>query len=161
MSDVGQNISTDYQPDGSGASAYRICPALKNDFGYGSADYRGYPNGSSGNNVSTAILPNCSYADVKYNFDQGQPVIFGGYRQQGSFLGYKWPDGTGHAWVSDGYLQTAFVFTGVTYLNFHMNWGWNEQFNGWYQFNNWQINMGNGTTRNYQYCQDAVINIRP
>ena len=161
MSDVGQRISTDYQPQGSGASSYRICPAFKNDFGYSSADYRAYPNASNGTNATTLLLPNCSYIDIMSNFNQGQPVIFGGYVQQGSFLGVKWPDGTGHAWVSDGYIQTAYVFTGITFLQFHMNWGWNQQSNGWYQFNNWQVNTGNGTTTNYRYCQDAVINIRP
>ncbi len=151
----------EYTPSSSGADSRRVCPSFKNDFGYQSADYRGYPNGSTGTSLPTLLTANCSYIDVKDNFDRRQPVMFGGFADEGSFLWVKWPQNSGHTWVGDGYIETNFLDTGTTFLQFHMNWGWNGQYIGWYYFNNLNIRLSDGSTRNYQYCQDAVINIHP
>jgi len=164
MKDIGEKntgVSMDYTPSGSGADSRKVCPTFKNTFGYSSADYRGYPNGSSGTSLPTLLTADCSYIDVKSNFDRGQPVMLGGFTDQNSFLWVKWPANSGHTWVSDGYLETHFIDTGTTFLDFHMNWGWNGSYTGWYYFNNWNITFSDGSTRNYQYCQDAVINIHP
>lgn len=88
----------------------------------------------------------------------GWPVILGGFTDQSSFGNNKWGAGTGHNWVCDGYIQT--YYNGTGYLDFHMNWGWNNQYNGWFACNSWPIYTSSGTLyKNYQYCQDVVINI--
>lgn len=85
MRDAGESVNMNYGANSSGAATYKIPGALKN-FGYNSASYYGYPNGSGGNNVGTALWSDASYQDVLNNFNARMPVIFGGYTDQGSFL---------------------------------------------------------------------------
>lgn len=109
-----------------------------------------------------------NYLDVVGNLNVGQPVMLGGFRDRTNrFLGLYYTFDGGHAWVCDDYQQTNYV--GYSFLMFHMNWGWHERFtisgngsggdyNGWYQYNNWNIP---GLNRNYQYANDEIVNIHP
>ena len=59
--------------------------------------------------------------------------------------------------VFDGYWKTW--NSCYSHLQLHMKWGWDERFsnnnfNGWYVFDNWQPG-----TRNYQYWQHFIHNI--
>jgi len=101
-----------------------------------------------------------------------RPTILGGCKEQTNrALGVYYTYDGCHAWVCDGYHQINDNINGYSYLFFHMNWGWHERFsspgnpslgggdyNGWYQYNNWNIS---GLNRNYQYANDAIINIHP
>ena len=101
------------------------------------------------------------------DFDLGRPVIFGGYTDQHSFLGIKGGAGSGHSWVSDGYINTYDTTNNYApMVTFHMNWGWDgtqdKYFNGWFSINNWAIYSSNGVViKNFQYCQEVIINIYP
>lgn len=47
---------------------------------------------------------------------------------------------------------------GNGYLQFHMNWGWDGNSNGWYGFDSW---APTGTGLNFQYYKRAIINLHP
>jgi hypothetical protein len=139
MSAAGISVNMSYGAEASGAYMNDIDDALRNTFRYRSATYSSY-----------------NYITVQNNLNNLRPVILGGCNNQKTILGipYKWSNC--HAWVCDGYQQTNYV--GYSYLMFHMNWGWGGSYNGWFQFMNWNIN---GINRNYQYNQDAIVNIQP
>ena len=140
MQSCGDDVGMSYGANGSSANSANVPGALRNNFGYASATYGNYQPGS--------------FQTVKDNLTYGWPVLLGGYRSQ--ILG-TFPD-EGHLWVCDGYLASQ--CDGYSYLSFHMNWGWNGQGTGWFNYNNWTVTV-NGTTRNYQYSQDMVYNIHP
>jgi hypothetical protein len=146
MWDAAVSVNTSFGCNGSGADPSKIAPALRNVFSYASASYANVNSGS--------------YMTVKSNIDRGMPVMLGGcaVRKKG-FLGLWSTYSECHRWVCDGYWSAQNHCYG--YLRFHMNWGWNEwwggnNFNGWYAFNLW-----NPGTRNYQYSQSFVYDIRP
>lgn len=42
----------------------------------------------------------------------------------------------------------------------NMNWGWNGQYNGWYDYENWNESNGDPSL-NYIYQQHMINNINP
>ena len=161
MHNAGDAVDMSYGVTESGAQQWKVGRAFRDKFGYGSADYHDYPNGSSGFNTATTPLWSSSSDDVVKTLTANRPVIFGGNDGQGTFLNTKWPTGNGHSWVGDGYIQTQYAGIGSYLQSFHMNWGWGGQYNGWFSFNNWAIYSNGTIIRNYQYCQDVVLDIHP
>lgn len=52
-----------------------------------------------------------------------RPVILSGWNSGG---------GSGHTWVCDGYFMTYNCTNGWSAPMFHMNWGWEGSFDGFY-----------------------------
>jgi len=141
MDDAGESVDMNYGCDGSGANGGKGPNALKNEFDFGSANRNSY--GAS------------SYLTVINNHNRGLPVLLEGCRTRRRFLGITWWYANCHEWVCDGYERIR--NNCYSYLDLHMNWGWNSSHNGWYLFNNWTLSNG----RNYQYYQDYVHEIAP
>ena len=159
MRDIGlpENVDMDYQCDGSGAQGSRVPNALKNNFGFTSANRISYDVGT--------------YQRVRNNLASNWPVLLEGCRTRTNrFLGWIYSYSDCHEWVCDGFSDTDYYWCnedgtqgGAGYLYFHMNWGWHEtwggnDYNGWFAFNNWNIP---GLNWNYQYAKDAVTEIHP
>jgi hypothetical protein len=142
MSSAGLSVGMSYGSEGSAAYMNDIDDALRNTFHYSSATYTNYSAGT--------------YSTVMSNLYYGRPSILGGCNDQSTILGIPYSWDHCHAWVCDGFQQTNYA--GYSYLMFHMNWGWGGFANGWFQFNNWNIN---GANLNFQYNQDAIIDIHP
>lgn len=143
MDDLGGKLHMDYTPTGSGTDADYIDDALKNNYGYSSAEY---------NSSQDAGL----YQDVVSNLNAGQPVILGGFPSV-NWFGY--PNADGHCWVCDGYLQS--YYQGNGYLYFAMNWGWDGYRNGWFGFNDWRVQDRSGNLLNFNYAKQYILNIHP
>ncbi|MDJ0364300.1 C10 family peptidase [Hymenobacter sp. H14-R3] len=143
MDDLGGKLQMDYAPTGSGTDAGYIDDALKDRYGYKSAEYK--------NNQDPGL-----FQTVVDNLNAGQPVILGGFPSV-NWFGY--PNASGHCWVCDGYIQS--YSDGYGYLYFAMNWGWDGASNGWFGYNNWQVTDVNGDTHNYNYAKQYIINIHP
>ncbi|NGP90060.1 C10 family peptidase [Fodinibius halophilus] len=141
MRDIGDEVNMDYGCDASGADDDDMAPGLRH-FGYSSATQVGYEGTTN-------------RYDVMNDLDDGDPVLFNGYEKD-SWLGIFPTNGNGHAWVGDGYLQSKLCPTGNVYLNFHMNWGWNGSYDGWYAFNNFDP-----ADSKYNRNSEVVINIHP
>lgn len=134
MLDVGTEIDMDWGCSSSGPSGDwqdAIPDALTGAFNFTS-----YSN-------LTNYSPSSSQT-VKANIDQNNPLLF-----------YGVDNGSAHLWVCDGYSrrnictwdeQTQQVFS-VTYLFYHMNWGWNGDTNGWFGYTTW----GGNFSSNQQY----------
>ena len=125
-----------------------------------------YDYASSGSYISNAYTalgtyfdytPNMRYyeADVpnwddwsenlQEQFDKGLPVLYAGVATSG-----------GHAFVLDGY-KTELLDDGDTRTKFHVNWGWNGAFNGWFLLPKLQPDKDNYSNTN----QRVVLNIYP
>lgn len=98
---------------------------------------------------TNAIKAAYNYSTVKSNLSNNRPVLLAGTNSN-----------SGHMWVCDGYITTRYFFddcTGISYLHFHMNWGWyGGLYNGYFAFNN--FNPGNST---YNDNKSMVYNIIP
>ena len=146
MYDAGTSVATIFGTIESAAYHSAIDAALRNTFHYSTASNVAY-----------------NYLVVKQQLSLKQPVILSGKREKKIILtwsGFHTIYSKGHEWVCDGYSTTQYPT--LTTLYFHMNWGWHEMwggddFNGWFAFNDWTMSNG----RNYQYNQEAVINIHP
>ncbi|WP_138430393.1 C10 family peptidase [Fodinibius saliphilus] len=141
MRDIGDEVSMDYGCDASGADDDDMAPGMRH-FGYSSATQVGYEGTTN-------------RYDVIDDLDDGDPVLFNGYEKD-YVLGIFPTNGNGHAWVGDGYIQSKLCPTGNTYLNFHMNWGWNGSYDGWYAYNEFDP-----ADSNYDRNSEVVINIHP
>ena len=127
---------------------FHVTHTFLNRFNYSSASLAGNVNGLIYNG-------GYKYQTVENNLDARQPVILGAFTSNVNILNLTaFPTGTGHMWVCDGYRET--IFSIETYLSFHMNWGWNGSYNGWYAFNDWSTANGS-----YNYCADMIYNIHP
>lgn len=149
MKDIAAFLNTSYGcvlpggGGGSGALVSGIPNVLKNSFNYAFADRIVIPN----NGVTHPILLT--------ELSAGRPVICAGFT--GTFLGL-FPTGTGHAWVCDGFQRTVYGQPCATeHSLFHMNWGWNGGYNGWFHQNNWEATIG----YNFQYHKELIVNIKP
>ena len=151
MRDAGSSVNMNYADNGSGANHDNISSAMRNAFGYASAQSINY---------------NGSYGTIRNEINQGRPVILSGYNQKNSsWFGLVVEYNEGHEWVCDGFNETNIYFCGSEgqqygngYLHFHMNWGWEGASNGWYSFDNW---APSGTNFNFQYYKRAIINLHP
>jgi len=154
MSDAGISVDMHYGCDVSGAYTYDVNDAFKNNFHYGS-NYWIYQNGSY----------NQGYGRVRDNVAiYNLPVILSGVDASSA----------AHQWVCDGTLETTYSYgdcgngpSAATYLYFHMNWGWHEDwmngtnatdYNGWFAYDDWNIA---GLNWNFQYSKQVVSEIHP
>ena len=139
MRDIGTAVNMNYGCDASGASGNNIAPAFVNAFGYAATpQYIDY----AGTNA---------YESVENEIANNRPVIFTGID----------PNVGGHAWVSDGYRESHDCTFGLTYLYFHMNWGWESIADGWFGFNTFTPTDQSGNTYNFYTDSKVVINIHP
>ncbi len=150
MADVGGNLHMDYNPansskGGSGADPDYIDDALKNNYGYSSAQY------------DSSQDPGL-YQTVVSNLNNRMPVILSGCSAT-NWFGYPAYDSEGHCWVCDGYIQS--YISGNGYLQFYMNWGWNGSSNGWFAYSDWKVTDTGGKVRNYNYAKTYTLNIHP
>ena len=139
MRDAGNSVDMTYGNTSSGSDTEDVDDALRGTFSYSSASWRG---------------SNYNHRDVESNLNSRRPVILRGRELNGCFLGIFCDYKNGHAWVCDGYRR--YWTECCSYLNFHMNWGWNGRFNGWFAYANW-----NPDTFEFNYQRGAVINIIP
>lgn len=124
---TGISIDMSYGTNTSSASFCNVSQALVTYFGY---------------SPSVLYLNRYDYtasewiALLKDDLDASRPIQYGGQGPYG-----------GHGWICDGYQGTDF---------FHMNWGWNGSYNGYFYLNN--LNPG---TTTYNDDQIAILNIQP
>jgi hypothetical protein len=124
---AGVAVEMGYAPDGSGAYSTDVAPALINYFRYSSTAQ--YKDKSS---YSATVWE----AMMKGEIDNSRPVYYSGSSTQSG----------GHAFVLDGYQGS----------NFHINWGWNGSYNGYFALT--ALNPGG---ENFSSGQAAVIGIKP
>lgn len=137
MDDIGTAVGMNYTCESSGADTQNeVASSFRNDFNYTSASYADY-----------------NYQTVKNELNYGRPVILKGGRNTGWWIFGQYSDG--HAWVCDGYLNYIDPCWG-SILKYHMNWGWDGTYNGYYSFNN--FNPGDYT---FNYKTGMVYNIKP
>ena len=124
---LGVSVNMQYGPQSSGAYTREVTDALKKYFDYSPGIY-----------YSAKFSDTRTWIDtLKSQLDRGIPIIYSGDNNQDA----------GHAFNLDGYN---------TENQFHINWGWNGQYNGYYS-------LGNLTPGDFDfsYGQGAVLSIRP
>lgn len=103
MYHCGVSVNMDYDPNGSGAYAWDVSPALINYFNYSPT-------------AELKIMDNFTAANwqnlLEGELDAGRPVLYTGSGNVG-----------GHAFVCDGYDSSN---------KFHINWGWSGASNGYF-----------------------------
>lgn len=108
MRALANSVSTTYTCTGSSAVPTAVRNAFVNTFGYNSgATFANF-------NSSTIMNEIGSYS---------RPVILHGYNSAIA---------NGHSWVADGYIQYYNCTSGWSEAYFHMNWGWDGNYNGFY-----------------------------
>lgn len=95
---------------------------------------------------------NSDFNLIKSQIDARRPVYLRGNHQSTLI---EW---MGHAWVCDGYQITTSC--GHTNNKLHMNWGWYGTGNGFFTYNNWEVDGPDGL-RDYQYFNDIILDIYP
>ncbi len=142
MSDCGISVQMDYGPDGSGSTVYwspqsymGVCARTSyvRFFKYDSTTIHGYDKSAYTNTTWTTLLEN--------ELNIGRPIQYAG-DDVGS--------GGGHSWVCDGYDASN---------NFHMNWGWGGNSNGYFPVTN--LSTGTSPVFNPINTQQALIGIKP
>lgn len=150
MRDCGlrDNVDMDYGCTGSNADGGKVPNALKTNFGFSSATRSSYGVGD--------------YRIIQSNLDAHQSVLLEGCAERPSL--FNWNYGKCHEWICDGYKEVTFShcnenggYYSNVYLYFHMNWGWDGNYNGWFGFASWNV----PGVSNYQYGQDFTYNIHP
>ena len=146
MFQCGVSVDMDYGPSQTGGSAAYVVAAAspvqacseyayKTYFGYDPATVQGIlrQNYSQANWISA----------MKAELDAGRPVQYAG-------IG----NGGGHTWVMDGYDNNN---------NFHMNWGWAGNSDGYFSLNNLDPSAlgAGGGTGGFNNNQQAVIGLKP
>ena len=137
MYHCGVSLQMNYAPGGSGSQMITgddatACAQISYPtyFGYNAATIQGLYKSNYTDAAWTSLLEN--------ELNNGRPVQYAG----------KDPAYGGHSWVCDGYDIND---------NFHMNWGWSGQSNGYFPLNNLT------TTGNFNPVQgdEALIGIEP
>lgn len=132
MYDIREEVDIDWGCDASGVHDDKMDNALRS-FGYISAHQIGYDETDN-------------YQDVKNEFKSGRPGVFSGCNKDhipGIFPVAR----DCRAWVGDGYRFFTACPSGNGYFYFHMNWGWNDSYNGFYGYNDLPLEIKNLTTR--------------
>ena len=124
---AGVAVNMQYNPNGSGAYSQDVPNALITYFKY--ANTTQYRSKSS---YSSSTWENM----MKEELDNSRPIYYSGSSSQSG----------GHAFVLDGYQNS----------NFHINWGWNGSYNGYYALT--ALNPGG---ENFTSNQAAVVGIAP
>jgi hypothetical protein len=134
MYDCGISINTDYSPSGSGAYLFAgsgpcAQTAYVQYFKYNSATIQGVYQSSYSSSAWIALIANEQAS--------GRPVQFQGIDSNHG----------GHSWVCDGYN---------TNNEFHMNWGWGGNDNGYFMLDSLAVNA-------FDFSEDvgAIIGIEP
>lgn len=142
MADVGYYVGMDWECDASGANTEELNHAFQNYYNYSSPG-------------TYDDFESASRWVIKSDVDAGRPAVLDGCTDESGFLFWNWGSGRCHAWIVDGYrLQTNNCTSGR--FHFHMNWGWDGQWNGYYYQNGeWP---GSAT---YQYARNILHNIHP
>ena len=142
MRGIGINISMQYGCSGSGAWPKDAAKALRNNYGYESANFK----------------TSFSWQEYRGELQSGFPVMISGYsgKKEDCFLFWCSTSYTGgHAWVGEGYRYRQYS-SGNEYRFAYMNWGWDGSSNGWYYIyglgDNWD---------GYKYKREMVTDIRP
>lgn len=129
-----------------GSSSQESCniPGRFNQLGY---------SASFTNNYNTDL--------ITQQLNWNKPVIISGGRKKNGISWNMYTDG--HAWVCDGYRRNDIRYRdengnclGWGYLYFHMNWGWNGDYNAWFNAHNF-----NPSTYTYNFKRKIVYNIAP
>lgn len=153
MLNVGSVAQMNYGCDGSGTKLYRLVkpnPYLNyNPF----VDVFGY---------ASALFGNYNHNTVVSELTLNKPVVVSGGEKE-YWMGTIPYFADGHAWVIDGYMRGFACFYdndgnvdgGYGYLLFHVNWGWNSRYNGYFGLNNFSAN-GNS----YNYQNNMIYGIR-
>lgn len=136
--DIGATVNMKYWCAGSWLYPWVMDGAF-GYYSYGGAIYEKYDPGDQ--NI------------VKSELNKNQPVILEG--KDTPLVSFQ-SDQFWHIWVCDGYRTRYDCQNGIGYLYFHMNWGWNGNHNGWYGFQNWNVDG-----ENLEYRQHMVYNIKP
>ena len=116
----------------------KIAPALKNTFGYISANYANY-----------------NYQTVFSELQNNRPVILSGGKKNGWWIFAS--SVNGHTWVCDGYYKI--VNSVGSMLWFNMNWGHNGTSDGYFSTNNFNPFL-NGEVKDYNFEVKMTYNIR-
>ena len=124
---AGVSVNMGYAPSGSGAYSTAVAPALINYFNYNDSAQIKYKNSYTDTNWHNLL---------KGELDNARPIYY---------AGSSYASG-GHAFLLDGYQNS----------NFHVNWGWNGTYNGYFALT--ALNPGG---ENFTNSQEAVIGIMP
>ena len=137
MYHCGVAVEMNYNSDGQGGSGANTLDwgggrpsaetALKTYFGYAST-LEGKQRSSMTASAWKTLL--------KAELDNHRPILYRGVSSQG-----------GHAFICDGYDSND---------NFHFNWGWGGQSNGFYS-----LTAGTSSSHNFTQDQCAVVGIKP
>jgi len=124
------SINTQFFQGGSGAYDIDVRDALVDYFGY--------------EDEAQFIFRNNYFGDwnalLRSELNYGRPVLYGAVAEdEGDYYG--------HTLVCDGYQDTAF---------FHLNWGWEGVYNGYYY-----LDSLNANGYEYNLFHDVIIGIRP
>lgn len=125
MRDIGNATGMDYGCDGSGANTGDAVLSLQNQFGYSSANYGNKNSGTIENEIAS-----------------GYPIILRGGEKVIKWLVFNTYQ-NGHAWVCDGIKKRKIAIERIVgrgqkikqcvySTQYHMNWGWNGSYNGWF-----------------------------
>ena len=135
MLECGASVNMNYNESGSGANSKGVAPAFVNYFGYDqSINYL--------HDATDEIIGTVWVMLLKREFDARRPVYYSG----GSQI-------DGHAFVLDGYKTVGDA------VYFHVNWGWNGHYNGWYLISN--LRPHEGEINFSGYSNTMVMNIFP
>lgn len=134
-------IDITYDCNGTSASMSSAASALTNQFGY-----------------TSAILASYNSSTVESNLRSTRPVILGGGE---------------HCWVCDGFLKSTFCWyddsgTGqgayigtISITHLHMNWGHEQDGDGWFAIDNFNPTFYGLGTQNYNSNKMMIYNIIP
>ena len=129
----GASVNMNYTANASGANSSKVLPALRDYFGYDPKIE--YLHDATDDLIQLVWVP-CLIDE----FNQNRPVYYAGSTQT-----------SGHAFVMDGYKYEGDV------VKFHVNWGWNGSYNGWFLITRLQPQAENYSA----YSNDLIINIFP
>ena len=130
----GVSVKMDYMYDLSGASAYSIAPALKQYFGYDQ-------------NTRYVLRSN-------YGIDEWEEMIYSELSAERAVIYDGIALNSGHEFICDGYKDGLF----------HINWGWDGLYNGYYSLSilnpNGSGTGGSSSNDGYSINQGAIIGIQ-
>lgn len=131
---IGENIGIDYGYNEStiGVNEFKVdvVNVFENVFDYSTAaHYVDYNN---------------NYTILINELNNDRPILMGGMD----------PDEGGHIWVCDGYFKN--VYTTFSTLFFHINWGWEGDYNGYFASN--QFNPGSA---DFDQNMGCITGIKP
>jgi len=132
----GASVNMNYDYAGSGSYISNAYVAMRDHFCY-SPDIRYFESDSPNWEDWTETL--------QEQFEKKQPILYGGVSTSG-----------GHAFVLDGYMIET-LESGNKRTLFHVNWGWNGKYNGWFLLRKLQPQEDNFSN----LSQRIVINIHP